>query len=101
MNTKTQLQKAYIKRLSSLNKNFFKDPSSGLNIFVEHLKFKRDNLILQMNNEKALAALVTAIAEFEAYQTNEDAKQKSFHWNNFCDFIKLNMEEWQALNDSV
>ena len=101
MNTKTQLRKAYTGRLNSLNKNFFKDPNSGLAIFVEHLKFKRDNLILQTSNESALATLATAIAEFEAYQTSEDVTQKGFHWNNFCDFVKLNMEEWQTLNDSV
>jgi hypothetical protein len=101
MNVKTQLRKAYTRRLSSLNKNFFKDPNSGLNIFVEHLKFKRDNLILQANNDAALASLVTAIAEFEAYKISEESKQKEFHWNNFCDFVKLNREEWQQLNDTV
>jgi hypothetical protein len=101
VNTKAQLRKAYTKRINSLNKNFFKDPNSGLNIFVEHLKYKRDNLILDTNNDNTLATIVTAIAEFEAYQISEDAKQKEFHWNNFCDFVKLNMEEWQTLNDTV
>lgn len=101
MNTKAQLRKAYTRRLNSLNKNFFKDPDSGLNIFVEHLKFKRDNLLLQANNDSTLASLTTAIAEFEAYKTSEEIKQKDFHWNNFCDFVKLNREEWQTLNDSV
>lgn len=101
MNTKTQLRKAYTRRLNSLNKNFFKDTNSGLNIFVEHLKFKRDSLILQANNDATLASLITAIAEFEAFQTSEEKKQKEFHWNNFCNFVKLNQEEWQVLNDSI
>lgn len=101
MNTKTQLRKAYTRRLNSLNKNFFKDTNSGLNIFVEHLKFKRDNLILQANNDAMLASLITAIAEFEAYKTSEENKQKEFHWNNFCDFVKLHREEWQQLNDTI
>lgn len=101
MNLKTRLRKAYAKRLNTLNKNFFKDPDSGLNIFVEHLKFKRDCLILQPNNKTKLTSLAAAIAEFEAYQTSEENKQKEFHWNNFCNFVKLNMEEWQIPNDSI
>lgn len=101
MNTKTQLRKAYTRRLNSLNKNFFKDQNSGLNIFVEYLRFKRDNLILDNTNKNALTTLVVAIKEFEAYQTTEDTKQKSFHWNNFCTFVRLNMEDWQTLDDSV
>jgi len=102
MNIKTRLRKAYIRRLGSLNKNFFKDPNSGIKIFVEHLKFKRDSLIIQSNNNNTqLASLMMAIAEFEAFQTSEENKQKEFHWNNFCDFVKLNQEEWQVLNDSI
>lgn len=101
MNTKTQLRKAYTRRLNSLNKNFFKDQNSGLNIFVEHLKFKRDILILQSKEDACLTSLITAIAEFEAYQTSKENKQKEFHWSNFCNFVKLNMEEWQIPNDSV
>lgn len=98
MNTKTQLKKAYAKRLDSLNKKFFKDQNSGLKIFIEHLKFKRDILILQPQNGATLASLRTAIAEFEAFQASDEAKQKEFHWNNFCDFVKLNREEWQTLD---
>lgn len=98
MNIKEQLRKAYTKRLNALNKNFFKDSNSGLKIFIEHLKFKRDSLVLQPTNENALAIVATAIAEFEAYQIAEDNKQKEFHWNNFCNFVKLNMEEWQTLD---
>jgi hypothetical protein len=101
MNLKTQLRKAYAKRINSLNKSFFKDPNSGLKLFVEQLKFKRDILITQSNTCPQLASLTTAIAEFEAFQTSEEKKQKEFHWNNFCDFVKLNQEEWQVLNDSI
>jgi len=101
MTTKTQLRKAYKKRLNSLNKNFFKDSDLGLKIFVEHLKFKRDILALDKTNKNTLTTLATAIAEFEAYQTTEDTEQKSFHWNNFCTFVRLNLEDWQTLDDSV
>ncbi len=101
MNTKAQLRKAYRKRLNSLNKKFFKDPNSGLNIFVEYLKFKRDSLILQSKEDTCLASLITAIAEFEAYKTSEENTQKEFHWSNFCNFVKLNMEEWRIQNDTV
>lgn len=101
MNLKTQLRKAYAKRIDSLDKSFFKDPNSGLKMFVEHLRFKRDILIIQSNTSTQLASLITAIAEFEAFQTSEEKKQKDFHWNNFCDFVKLNQEEWQVLNDSI
>lgn len=101
MNPNAQLRKAYKRRFNSLNKNFFKNTDSGLITFVEHLKFKRDNLVLQADNEKAIASLIAAIAEFEAYQTSEDPSKKEFHWSNFCDFIKLNMEEWQVANDTV
>ena len=101
MNLKTQLRKAYTRRLNSLNKTFFKDANSGLSIFIEHLKFKRDTLLLQSNNKAQIALLTAAIAEFEAFQTSEENKQKEFHWNNFCDFVKLNREEWQVFNDSV
>ena len=34
--------------------------------------------------------LNAAIEEFEAFRKN----QKDFHWNNFCEFVKLNMKEW-------
>jgi len=101
MNIKTRLRKAYTKRLNAINKNFFEDTNYGLTVFVEHLKFKRDSLILQQKNGAQLASLTTAIAEFEAFQICEENKQKEFHWNNFCDFVRLNREEWQALNDSV
>ena len=30
-----------------------------------------------------------------------EKEQKEFHWNNFCEFIKLNLEEWLVLNDTV
>ena len=101
MNIETRLRKSYIKRLNVLNKNFFEDQNAGLNIFIEHLKFKRDILILQAKREPMLPALITAIAEFEAFQASKENNQKEFHWNNFCNFLKLNMKEWQVFNDSV
>ena len=101
MSMQMQLKRAYAKRLNLLNKNFFKEQNSGLNIFVEYLRFKRDSLALTCSNKSGLAALATAIAEFEAFQTCQEARQKEFHWNSFCNFVKLNTEDWQTLDDSI
>jgi hypothetical protein len=84
----TQLKRAYKKRLKSLNKKFFNNKNIGLELFLEHLKYTRDFLILQ--NSECAPVLITAIAEFEMYQASTDEKQKAFHWRNFCEFIKLN-----------
>lgn len=91
-----QLNKAYIKRFKQLNKDLPSVNNSGLLIFIEHLKYLRDRNII-MNNSKEAASLKAAIEEFEAYRSNK----KDFHWNNFCEFTKLNMGEWLAANDSV
>ena len=99
-----QLTKAYKKRLRYLNKKFFNSKDIGLRLFVEHLKYQRDCRILQSSLETMsadLTVLITALAEFDEYQLSTDPKQKDFHWRNFCEFIKLNWEEWLALNDSI
>jgi hypothetical protein len=104
-----QLNRAYEKNLKVLNKNFFEDNKVGLDIFVEHLKYIRDCLIIKTPSTLAkyeptktkLATLVTAIAEFEAYKTCQNNTQRVFHWNNFCEFLRLNMEEWLKSNDSI
>ena len=90
-----QLNKAYTKRFKRLNKNILKANDSGLLVFVEHLKYLRDIYVITQNSIETAAVLNAAIEEFEAYRKT----QKAFHWNNFCEFIKLNMKEW--LNDSV
>ncbi len=108
----TKLDKAYSKRVKQLNKNFTKDPSVGLQIFVEQLRYLRDTLIVKASvaesgtefeeelSNKA-SALIIATSEFEAYKNSKEKEQKEFHWNNFCEFVKLNMEEWLVINDTI
>jgi hypothetical protein len=107
-NKKTaQLNKAYSKRFKIINENFFTNKETGLVLFVEYLKCLRDTIILEtsmdLNKTEStkIATIVTAIAEFDAYKISQDENKKAFHWNNFCELIKLNMEEWLNLNDSV
>ena len=93
-----QLNKAYDKRLNK---------ASGLEYFIEYLKYIRDYSIISAESMEALkenssaTAIIITISEFEAYKTSNEEKQKEFHWNNFWELVKLNMEEWQAINDSV
>lgn len=102
--TLNRLNKAYTKRFKQLNKNILVTNNSGLIIFIEHLKYLRDTQIMSQNSTEAsektnsdIIALTAAIEEFDAYMKS----QKEFHWNNFCEFIKLNMREWLVVNDSV
>lgn len=98
------LTKAYCKRFNNLNKLLAEVPLAGIVLFVEHLKYMRDIYILSNSNiseNTSLATLIVAIDEFEAYLASEDNKQKTFHWKNFCEFLKLNMEEWLVLNDPI
>lgn len=92
------LNKAYYKSLKNLNKNFFNNKNAGLFLFIEYLKYIRDSLILESteNNcgQEKLATLITAIAEFEAYTNCRDITNKTFHWANFCELVKQNLEEW-------
>jgi hypothetical protein len=93
--TLKHLNKAYKKRIKQLNKEIYN--SGSLPIFIEGLKYTRDKCIITQTSAEAVATLNAAIEEFEAYiQTG-----KEFHWNNFCEFVKLNMKEWLAANDSV
>ena len=92
-----QLNRAYIKRFKQLNKNILAAEDSGLLIFVEHLRYLRDIYILTLQSTDTIATLNAAIVEFEAYRNTK----KDFHWNNFCEFLKQNMKEWFAVNDSV
>lgn len=101
-----QLNRAYKKSFNILSKSLLQSKTAGLNIFIEHLRYLRDSMILSAEGdlEKAnktntkLATITTAVAEYEA-SINTD--QKVFHWNNFCELVKQNMEEWLELNDSV
>lgn len=103
-----RLDKAYRQRLKVLTVSNNRKADAGLQFFVEHLKYLRDCIILKNIHDieqepvkTSLATISTALTEFEAYQKATESKQKSFHWNTFCDFVKLNMEEWLKLNDSV
>lgn len=104
-----QLNSAYSKRCKVINKDFFISKDTGLVLFVEYLKYLRDSLILEtpvdLNKHELtktkIATLVTTVAEFETYRTSLDSDKKTFHWNNFCELIKLNMEEWLEPDDSV
>ena len=98
-NPSTQLNNAYKRRLKDLNKKFFTDKYVGLEFFLEHLKYTRDMLVLK--NATSAPVLITAIAEFEAFQLSADEKQKDFHWKNFCEFVKLNYGGMTIPNDSV
>ena len=95
------LKIAYDKRLKAIS-NQINNRDLGLLYFTEHLKFLRDRLVIEYpERDFAIASITTALAEFEAYQNTQDFEQKAFHWNNFCDFLKLNTEAWLALNDSI
>ena len=97
MNKVKLLNKAYKKRFKQLNKNILVSEDSGIVVFIEHLKYLRDIYILTQKSTETIATLNTAIEEFNAYKETK----KDFHWNNFCEFIKQNMKEWLAVNDSV
>ena len=92
-----QLNKAYLKRFKFLTKNVLTENSFGLGFFVEYLKYLRDISIITYKSNEIVATLNAAIEEYEAYCTTS----KDFHWDNFCEFVRLNMREWLAINDSV
>ena len=101
-----KLNKAYNKSLNHLQKDFFVNKDCGLLLFVEYLKYIRDVIILNSNDtiesKTRVATIMAAITEFDSYkQSTENPQQKTFHWNNFCEFLKLNMEDWLNINDSV
>ena len=101
-----QLNRAYKKSFNILNKSLFQSKTAGLNIFIEYLRYLRDSMILSVDEdlEKVnktnvkLATIITAVAEYEASLATD---QKAFHWNNFCELVKQNMEDWLELNDSI
>ena len=103
-----KLDKAYRKNFKELSKYFFGNRETGLIFFIEYLRYLRDHFIIESNSlpeedpaKIKLATLVTAIAEFDAYLLDKDTSKKVFHWNNFCELVKLNMEDWINSNDSV
>ena len=98
-----QLNKAYEKRLKTLNKDFFNNTKAGLYLYVEYLKYLRDSFILESydQNKLKIVAINAAVAEFCAWDESSVEEVSRFHWNNFCELMRLNMEEWLASNDSI
>jgi hypothetical protein len=102
-----QLNKAYKNRFNYLEKCIFINKETGPTLFVEYLKYLRDSIVLTEYNKESenskvkMASIITAIAEFEAYKQTQDSQQKTFHWNNFCELLKQNMEDWLKIDDSV
>lgn len=102
-----QLNKSYSKSFKRLQKAFFTDKKAGLSLFIEYLKYLRDLIVLaeyenKLENDVLKApTIIAAIAEYEAYNQNKEQQQKSFHWNNFCELVKQNMEDWLKIDDSV
>ena len=102
-----QLNKAYTKAFKRLQKDFFINRNSGLLFFTEYLKYLRDIIILtarKNNQEKTnikVATITAAAAELDAYCKSEKTDQKAFHFDNFCELIKHNMEDWLIIDDTV
>jgi hypothetical protein len=107
-----QIDKTYDYTLKILRKDFFSNNYAGLNLFIEYLRYIRDKIIINSNSldeklpENFLAAsITTAIAEFEAYEnyhiSNANKQLQNFHWNNFWELVKQNLEEWLSFNASV
>ena len=93
------LNRAYIKRLKQLNKDILAVAisDSGLSVFVECLKYLRDYYIVTKKSSEIVSTIDAAVEEFYAYNSTK----KDFHWNNFCELIRLNMKEWLVANDTV
>ena len=104
----TQLNTAYSNRLANMTALGINNKDLGLDFIAEYLRYLRDKLVLKnidtLEQEPVktdIALLASAVAEFDAYQGTQEITQKIFHLNTFCDFLRLNMGEWLALNDSI
>lgn len=98
-----RIKTAYKKRIAAINKSFFDCDSDTLLLFLEYMRYIRDykllNTTLDINSDSSAAALVAAVAEFEAYLTDDTSK--AFHLSSFCELIKQNLEEWLHTNDTI
>lgn len=97
--TLEQLNKAYAKRLLQVDKDLQSKIAAafGLQTIIERLKYLRDTYIITHKSTDTIATLNAAIEELEAYI----ATKREFHWDNFCEFARLNAREWLVTNDSV
>lgn len=99
---RAKLYNIYNKKLKQNANYLFENNKAGLMSFAEYLRFLRDCIILSTKADTATAATITmAVAELDAYLGCTDSSKSLFHWNNFCELIRLNMEEWLKINDSV
>ena len=102
-----QLNKAYKNRFNCLQNSIFVNKEAGLTLFIEYLKYLRDLIVINEYNKELedskvkMASIIATIAEFDAYKQAQDNQQKTFHWNNFCELFKQNMEDWLKIDDSV
>lgn len=107
---KRRYKKLYKLYRSELLKLSLQDP---LEYFVTSLKLTRDYRLLncpppQSEDEKvSLAALITAVAEYELYKGYSDVppskeldleKEKNYHWSKFWQLVALNIEDWNKIN---
>lgn len=107
-----QINKTYETTLESIQKSFFSNSQTGLDLFVEYLRYIRDSLIIKApdlsvspDENLIIATIMAAIAEYESYEnykiSKADERLQKFHWDNFWELIKCNLREWQALNDTI
>lgn len=107
-----QINKTYETTLENIQKSFFKSSQTGLDLFVEYLRYIRDSLIIKApdlsvspDENLIIATIMAAIAEYESYEnykiSKADERLQKFHWDNFWELIKYNLREWQALNDTI
>lgn len=106
MNEIKALQKAYKKKNKVLQQDLFKQPSTGIKLLVESLRYKRDLIILTEDYENdlelraKLATIIAAIKEFDAYEksvASKDTIASTFHWDSFCEFTRQNFLEWYTI----
>lgn len=107
-----QIKKTYDSTMKILQKDFFIDNRSGLNLFVEYLRALRDQILIKTGNTEPESlesfyalSITTAVAEYESYEnyliSNGSEQLKSFHWNNFWELVKQHLEGWISFNDSI
>ncbi len=107
-----QIDRTYDYTLKVLRKDFFNNNRAGLNLFIEYLRYVRDKIVISSNSLDTtlpenflVASITTAVAEFEAYEnyyiSNASEQLQKFHWDNFWELVKQNLEEWLSFDASV
>lgn len=65
------------------------------------ITYKDDTTILEYISQESydenIITLTVAVAEIKAYFNSEEL----FHWKNFCELFKCNMEGWLKTYDSI